>query len=90
MVFTAQLESVSRAGDPSFFDLGVLYLNDTEPDWRVEKTLRVTVDPALNATQQRASILAQITADAQRYKTQSAIQTALSSIVGTPAATVTI
>lgn len=82
MAFTVTLESVSRAGDPSFFDLGVLILNDAEPDWKVEKTLRVTVDPALTAAQQRSSILAQVTADAQRYKTQSTIQAALASIIG--------
>jgi len=82
MAFTATLESVQRAGDPGFFDLGVSYADTAVPDWSVHKTLRVTVDSSQTATQQRAALVAAITADAQRYKTQAAIQAALTSLIG--------
>ena len=82
MAYTATLNTVQRAGDPGAFDLNLTYLDSNDPDWHVHKTLRVVVDPALTAAQQRAAIVAQITADANLYKQQSATFAALLSLVG--------
>lgn len=82
MAWTVTLESVTRAGDPLLFDLSVSYRNSADPDWHVSKTLRVTIDPALTAPQQRAAVVAMITADAVTYQKQAAIHNGLLSIVG--------
>lgn len=82
MSFTARLESVSALGDPTKVEIGVTYLDDAAPDWRVTKGLQVTLDPALTGAQQRAAIQAQVTADAQRYKTQLAAYAGLLAMVG--------
>lgn len=82
MAFTARLDSVARAGDPLFFDLGVTYLESTLPDWSVAKTLRVTIDPALTAAQQQANLRLQIITDASKYKAQLAVDAALQQLVG--------
>lgn len=82
MAFTAQLDSVSKAGEPSKVDLGVTYTDDSVPEWRVTKTLQVTLDPALSGPQQRDAIKAQVVADAQRYKAQLAAYAGLTSLVG--------
>lgn len=82
MPFTARFDSVSKAGDPGAFDLGLTYLDADHPDWKVEKTLRVTFDPSQTGAQQRAAIQSQISADALRYKQQLATEAALQALVG--------
>lgn len=82
MAFTATLDSVARSGDPASFDISVTYTDSADAEWRVAKTLRVTVDPAQTAAQQRAAIQSQIQADAQRYKQQLGIYGGLLGLVG--------
>lgn len=82
MAYTATLNSVQRAGDPGAFDLSLTYLDSNEPDWHVFKVLRVVIDPTLTAAQQRAALIAQITADATLYKQQSTTYAALLGLVG--------
>lgn len=86
MAFTALLESVQPAGDPLLFDLGLLYLDDTRPDWSVHKTLRVTIDTTLTAVQQRAALVALVKADADPYRKQGLVQAALVSLIGSTVA----
>lgn len=81
-MFTATLDSVQRGDDPATFELQVTYLDTDNPDWHVSKALPIGVDPTQTPAQQRASIRAQVIADAQRYKGQLAIHAGLLSLVG--------
>lgn len=82
MSFTATLDAVEKSSDPAGFTLQVTYLDSDNPDWRVSKALPITVDPNQTAAQQRASIRAQVVADAQRYKRQLEIHAGLTELVG--------
>lgn len=81
MTFTARIDSISRAGDPGMFDVGVTYLESTLPDWRVAKILRVTIDPAQAVAQQRSALQSVISADAQLYRQQLTIHAGLQALV---------
>lgn len=83
MAFSAVLDSVSKGGPPTLLEIGVTYLDDANPDWRVSKILPVTLDPALTGVQQAAAIRAAVIADASLYKRQLAVVAGLSALVGT-------
>lgn len=82
MTFTVLIQSVTRAGDPQFFDLGVLIADSDHPEWKVEKILRVTLDPTLTSAALQTSLRNQIIADAAKYQKQAQIMAALDSLVG--------
>ncbi len=82
MAFTAILDSVSKAGDPTRVEINVTYRDDANPDWRQSRLLPITLDPALSPTEQRAAIVAAVRADASPYFRQLAAYAGLTALVG--------
>jgi hypothetical protein len=90
MAFNVKIDSFQKGGDPTRYQVGVTYTDDATPDWRISKTIELTLDPAATPAAQRTAIQSQLVADATPYKQQLAVEAALKVLPGFVGSTFTV